>query len=673
MKLRMLRSSGHLLMTSALLLAGTLPATAQQKARSKPIDIDRELQPKLPESRALSYYHYSLSKWQEQGGDLVAAVNEMRKAVDYYDASSQAHVGLATLLFKAGDYKEAIAEAQEASQRDRQDPEPHWISAQVYFKEQDGQDQAGRNQLMEKAVEELEAMRALAPDDERALFALGHAYMELGRDEKAVDAFEKYQSLQPDSTAGYIEIARIYEAQNKLDKAAEFLTRAADGQPDNVETLMMLAGLQAKQNKNKEAAETYRKILSLTGDNAIVKKQLASSLLDAGNYADAAKLLDEMKPASSKDKDLQVLLGRARLGTQQFPEAIKLFQSVLNDNPDSLEAEFYLGIAQEQSGDTQSAIKVFSDLVNKSAHGEEFEANRAVFQQHLAAAYGDAGENDKAIAVYEDMAKAENPPKPQTMFQLINAYRLNHQLDKALALGKKEYEDNPNLPEIGLVYARTLADAGKAKEGAEVLNKMLQADPSNVDIYVNLSQVYVQGKRFADAEKVLLRAQEKNLDKEKLRFQLASVYERQKDFDRAESVFKELLKENPKNATVLNYIGYMLADRGVRLQEAVQYVEEALRIEPNKGEYLDSLGWALYKMNDLSNAEKYLLQAVGLVKNDSTIQDHLGDLYFKTGDLQKAADYWNMSLKNGTELDETQKIREKLDKVQDTLRKQKRR
>jgi tetratricopeptide (TPR) repeat protein len=122
----------------------------------------------------------------------------------------------------------------------------------------------------------------------------------------------------------------------------------------------------------------------------------------------------------------------------------------------------------------------------------------------------------------------------------------------------------------------------------------------------------------------------------------------------------------------LNYIGYMLADRGVRLDEAVQYVEKALALEPGNGSYLDSMGWALFKLNDLKQAEKYLLQAISKVKNDAVIHDHLGDLYYKTGDFDKAQDYWNKSLATGTEADEIQKVREKVDKLKETLRKQKR-
>ncbi len=67
------------------------------------------------------------------------------------------------------------------------------------------------------------------------------------------------------------------------------------------------------------------------------------------------------------------------------------------------------------------------------------------------------------------------------------------------------------------------------------------------------------------------------------------------------------------------------------------------------------------------------MKAVNIVKNDPTIHDHLGDLYFKVGDLGKARDYWSKSLANGTEPEEMQKVRDKLEKLEETLRKQKRR
>jgi predicted Zn-dependent protease len=187
--------------------------------------------------------------------------------------------------------------------------------------------------------------------------------------------------------------------------------------------------------------------------------------------------------------------------------------------------------------------------------------------------------------------------------------------------------------------------------------------------------LYLQDKRYSDAERLLLRAENKRFknaaDTERLKFQRAEVYEKQKDFDRAESVLKEILKENPNNPVALNYIGYMLADRGVRLEEALQYVKEALAIDPRNGAYLDSIGWAFFKLNDMQNAEKYLLEADQFAKNDPTIVEHLGDLYYKTGDLQKAESFWMRSISIGTVEEDIQKVRRKLEMLQEKLRKQK--
>jgi tetratricopeptide (TPR) repeat protein len=305
------------------------------------------------------------------------------------------------------------------------------------------------------------------------------------------------------------------------------------------------------------------------------------------------------------------------------------------------------------------------------ADTEEAKSNRLAFQQHLAVNYQEMGENDRAIEIYVEMVKSD----PKLSPQLVNAYRINRQFDKALSLGKPQYEKDPNDTKMAVVYARTLADANKAKKGVEILSRLLQSNPKDVDIYVNLSQVYMQDERYADAEKIIRQAEEKKLDsemdKERLKFQLATVYERQKNFDRAESLFKEILKANPNNAVALNYIGYMLADRGVRLEEALKYVKEALAIEPYKGAYLDSLGWAFFKLNDMENAEKYLLEADQIVKNDPIIDEHLGDLYYKTGNLAKAQDFWTKSISIGTEPEDIQKVRRKLQMLQETLQRQK--
>ncbi len=98
----------------------------------------------------------------------------------------------------------------------------------------------------------------------------------------------------------------------------------------------------------------------------------------------------------------------------------------------------------------------------------------------------------------------------------------------------------------------------------------------------------------------------------------------------------------------LNYLGYMLADRGTRLDESLGYIRRAVALDPNNGAYLDSLGWAYYKMGNYDLAEENLRRASERIGNDPTVHDHLGELYQKTGRLKFAATNWERRWKSGT-------------------------
>ena len=646
-------------------------AQNQEKLQSaKAIDLDKELQGETPRDVGRSYYHFALAKWNEAQEDLGKAISEMREALRYNENSAAVRVELAALLQNVGDTQSALQAAEEAVRLDPRNTDAHWLLANIYSRTS-GRGAAGREGL-DKTVKELETLRDIDPADERAYYALGGAYFDLEEPEKAIQAFEKFQQLNSGSNAGYREIAKYYEKTGNEDKAIEYLQKATNTVPEDWESLLKLATLYSKASKNEEAIPIYRKILELVGeDNAAVRRQLALSMVEAGQNDEAIKLLEEMVASTPNDAILQVLYGRALIGNNELPKAIETLKSVQKENPDNMEANFYLGSAYERSNRFPEAIAVFTELLEKSdSDSDEYKANRMVFQQHLAADYQEMGETAKAVAVYEEMVKRD--PNPRLYYMLLNAYRVNRQFDKAIALGKEQFQKSPDNIGIGIEYARALADASRIQEGIDVLNSMLLKDPGNVDIYVHLSQIYLQSKQYADAERVLRLAEGKKLDNERLKFQLATIYERQKEFDRAESLLEQILRENPRNASALNYIGYMLADRGIRLQEAVKYVEEALEIDPNNGAYLDSLGWAFFKLNDLKKAEKYLTQAADLIKNDPVIHDHLGDLYYKAGDLNKARDSWQKSLNHGGEPEDAQKVRQKLDKLRETLRKQNR-
>ena len=162
-----------------------------------------------------------------------------------------------------------------------------------------------------------------------------------------------------------------------------------------------------------------------------------------------------------------------------------------------------------------------------------------------------------------------------------------------------------------------------------------------------------------DAERMIREGMFRFPDSEKMRFQLGAVYEGQGKLEETEAVFQGILKSHPQHAGVLNYLGYMLADRGLRLLESLDYISKAVEIEPHNGAYLDSLGWVYFKLNQLDLAETNLLLALRLSDSDPTIYEHLGDLYSKLKQYARARTYYRHSV-SLAENEEQEKVQKKL-------------
>jgi len=105
------------------------------------------------------------------------------------------------------------------------------------------------------------------------------------------------------------------------------------------------------------------------------------------------------------------------------------------------------------------------------------------------------------------------------------------------------------------------------------------------------------------------------------------------------------LELNPENSGALNYLGYMLVDHGMRVDEATQMIKKALDTDPDNGAYLDSLGWAYYRQGKFSEAETLLVRALDRIGQDPTVHDHLADVYLKLGKTKEAISQWQASLK----------------------------
>ena len=197
--------------------------------------------------------------------------------------------------------------------------------------------------------------------------------------------------------------------------------------------------------------------------------------------------------------------------------------------------------------------------------------------------------------------------------RLIETYQENRQYDRALEASEKAVQAYPESRGLATERASLLASMGEVSAAVALLQPFLDNTPRDRGIWLALSQIHLRAKQFEQARQAVEKAKGLSDSKEEIEyihFLNGSIWEREKQYGRAEEAFRKALEINPNSAMALNYLGYMLADLGIRLKESVNYIQRALQMEPNSGAYLDSLGWAYYRQERWDLAEQYLQRAV---------------------------------------------------------------
>jgi Tfp pilus assembly protein PilF len=184
--------------------------------------------------------------------------------------------------------------------------------------------------------------------------------------------------------------------------------------------------------------------------------------------------------------------------------------------------------------------------------------------------------------------------------------------------------------------------------------------------YIYISSLYNQAKRGKEAISSAQQAfsvAESEEKKQIARLTLANAQQTSGDFKSAEEILRNLLKQTPKNPIALNNLGYFLLERDQKLDEAVSLIKQAIEIDPTNPSYLDSLGWAYFKLGKLGEAELYLKEAINNDGTSATVYEHLGDVYQKQGKDKLARDAWQKAMNLASGAEENNRLKDKLAKL----------
>jgi tetratricopeptide (TPR) repeat protein len=657
------------------------PATSQDEPSS----------PKQPD-KAAAYYHFTMAHVYEELVSMYGradyatkAVEEYRLAIDNDPSSDYLNAGLAELYAKTGRIRDAVLEAQDILKRDGNNLEARRLLGRIYLRSL-GDMQAGTQsqEILKLAIEQYEQIVKLDPKSVEDHLLLGRLYRLNNELLKAEEEFKTAVKIQPDSEEAVTTLAYLYNEEGDSNRALQVLSAI----PESARTAKLYSalGFTYEQEKDyKKAIDAYRRATELDKDNLDSVRGLAQNLLNDGQ-TDAA--LDQYKVIADADpSDAQTYMRIAEIDRRngKFDQALEALKKATAVVPDSLEVQYNIAVINEAQGKYEDAIQILNQLLQKTEHSDgdysvPDKNNRAVFLERLGTVYREDNKHQQSVETFRKMLDLGDENAIRGYGQIVETYRDNRQWQMATEAAAEAAKKYPNDRGLQMVSASQQADMGKSDVAIAEVKALLKGNSDDREVYIALAQMQSRVKNWPAAEENITKALElssKQEDKDYVIFVQGSIYERQKKYDLAEESFRKVVADDPKNAMALNYLGYMLADRDTRLEEALAYIRRAVALDPQNGAYLDSLGWAYYKLGKYDLAEENLRRASERINTDPTVHQHLGELYQKTGRLKLAAsnyerslEEWNKTVPAEVDQDEVAKLQKELETTRVKLAKQ---
>jgi tetratricopeptide (TPR) repeat protein len=600
-----------------------------------------------------------------QGGGSSAAESLRRAQAAFQQAAeldpklAEAHTALAEVWLYFDDFQQSEQEGLAAARIDPDNLGAHRILSRVYtIKSGLAEDKLDRA-VADKAVAELREVVRVRQNDAEAWALLAEFYAATNRESEAVDALRKWATLPASIDGRFYQIisrgreltpdaanARLGEfllRAGRTDEALAAIRRALSMESDNARYIQLLGeALEASGAADQSIIEELRRIVAQQPQNVAAVQMLARAQARAGRVDDAAGTLragiNAARPGDERVRlPLQVQLAETFANASRYDDAVAVYDGMLKERNIS-------DAPLESEQQKPFALAVLSSII-------------ALRKQ--------AGQTDQALATVERMRRLLGSDDPTPDLQKGDLLRSLGKRDEALASVREARKRFPEDVSLLRLEAQTLAELGRSDEALTLLRPRLKGDATDFEEYLFMSSLLISAGRGPEAVEMARKAlalvpASATEQSNNALIMLSSAQERTGDLKAAETTLRQVLAKDPNNATALNNLGYFLADHGERLEEALSMIQRAVRAEPNNPSYLDSYGWAFYKLGKLKEAERYLSDAARRNPASATIQEHLGDLFQRLGQPEKAQTSWRKALSLAVEAADTARIKAKL-------------
>ena len=511
---------------------------------------------------------------------------------------------------------------------------------------------------------------------------------------------------------------RHAQAERDMGRAADLLGRALKMDPDSRRLRRRTFTVLLAEGRLDEAVVLARGLIGGDGDASFSRLALAVERIGAGRFDEALKHLEAL-PNDGIMAYLAPLLGAwAEAGRGDFAAAREALKPLSDKNGSRALYDLHVALVQDRAGNTQAAVESY----RRVADSQTGLSLRLVLL--LGSLYERSGKLDEARTIYDDYLKDQPrsnlldvararldsgvKPSPEVgsaidgaaegLFGLAGSLRQQNARETALLLARmalylrpdfpmqqilladllesdnrldaanRVYETiNPESPyawTVRLRIASNLDQLDKTEEALRRLAAMAGDQPDQAEALISMGDILRGHERFDEAVQAYDRAVARIPKLEKRHWRLlysrGIALERSKKWARAEADLLKALEFEPDQPFLLNYLGYSWVEKGLHLERARDMIRAAVKLRPNDGYIVDSLGWVLYQGKKYEDAVRELERAVELRPEDPIINDHLGDALWRVGRLLEARFQWRRALGLDPEPDTVPAIKKKL-------------
>jgi len=488
---------------------------------------------------------------------------------------------------------------------------------------------------------------------------LERAFVAFLADGSMPDAFraaDRLIQLDPSNGLAQLVIGIRAIKQKSYQTARNHLQRGGRGRAADITATLLSAWSYLGSGNSKRAIETLERLKGEPSYN-LFRDYHAGLILDAaGRKAEAEKRLKSAFDAEKTTLRLVDLWARFQARNGDFDAAAATyadFDRLLPNHPVIREGMALVAKKDAPPRQISTAQQGAAEVLYGLASAGNRQGDEAAALLYLRMAiYLDPG-HDLAVLTLGDILERARQP------------------EDAVAVYDRMPASSPLRPNAEIQAGLALENLGKPEEAVKHLDKVIADRPDDVDALSALGNIYRSRKLFTEAAATYDKAIAKLASPGRANWDLyyfrGIARERINRWPEAEADLRKALELLPdplgrERALVLNYLGYSLVDKHLKLDEGLEMLRRAVELRPRDGYIIDSLGWAYYRLGRYEDASREIERAMELRPSDPVINDHLGDVYWRTGRQLEAKFQWNHARDLKPEPEDLSKILRKIER-----------